>query len=70
MPYDRIHIKKILRACKPPKENIFRKERIALSKLKKRDDIVVLRSDEGNATVILDTEDYKAKVYNVLNTNP
>jgi hypothetical protein len=41
---------------------------IDLSKLKTREDIAVLRSDKGNATVIFDIEDYKT-VYDVLDTS-
>ncbi|XP_045492134.1 uncharacterized protein LOC123691667 [Colias croceus] len=56
----------VLRTCKPPKPNISRSESIALKHLRKNEDIIVLRADKGNATVIMDTSDYNNKMSEIL----
>ena len=68
-----------LRRAKPPKPNITNEEYMALKELKKNDQIVILKVDKGGATVILNKEDYVAKMkthldlsecYKKLNKNP
>ena len=59
--------REILLHAKPPKPNISKGEKQALEKLKKNKDIVALKADKGNATVILDTEDYNKKALEILN---
>ena len=68
-----------LRRAKPPKPNISREESKSLRELKKNDHIVILKADKGGATVILNKEDYIAKMkshldssgcYKKLNKNP
>jgi hypothetical protein len=58
----------ILRRSKPPKSNITKEERDALKKLKEKDDIVVLKSDKGNNTVIMDKSDYTKKAYEIIHS--
>ena len=55
-------ISSLLRRSKPPKSNLSRDESRALSKLRKNEDITVLKADKGNATVILDTDEYIQKM--------
>ena len=68
-----------LRRAKPPKPNITNEEYRALKELRKNDQIVILKEDKGGATVILNKEDYVAKMkthlylngcYKKLNKNP
>ena len=68
----------VLRKTKLPKSNITPSERVALRDLRNNQDIVVLRADKGNATVILNTETYNRKIeellieptYKLLKRNP
>lgn len=56
----------ILRKAKPPESNLTTEERLALKELKQDESILVLTADKGNATVVLDTEDYKQKMHTLL----
>ena len=51
-----------LRRDKPPKPNISNEEYGALKELKKNDQIVILKEDEGGAMVMLNKEDYVEKM--------
>lgn len=52
----------ILRRAKLPPSNITREESLALRTLRQNQNIVILPADKGNATVVLNTEDYTAKI--------
>ncbi|MFX0618098.1 reverse transcriptase domain-containing protein, partial [Escherichia coli] len=56
----------LLRRCKPPKTNLPKGQYLALKNLRNRQDIVILRADKGNATVIMDTSDYNTKIQQLL----
>ncbi|MGR8252493.1 reverse transcriptase domain-containing protein, partial [Escherichia coli] len=57
----------ILRKSKLPKANVTFEERKALQQLRSDKDIIVLKADKGNATVIMNTSDYEEKVKELLN---
>ena len=50
-------------------DNLTKQKREALKNLTERNDIVIKPADKGKATVIMDTEKYKAECYRQLN-NP
>lgn len=52
----------ILRKAKPPKNNLNNLEFEALKALNNNNDIIVLKTDKGGATVILKREDYWNKM--------
>lgn len=56
----------ILRKSHPPKSNITKNEARALKELRTNTEIVILPADKGNATVIMKSEDYHAKMNNIL----
>jgi hypothetical protein len=56
----------VLRKSKLPKPNISASEMKALKSLHNDNDIVILPADKGNATVILDTDQYINKMYDLL----
>ncbi|XP_048001897.1 uncharacterized protein LOC125238587 [Leguminivora glycinivorella] len=56
----------ILRRAKLPKSNTTTEERIALRNLKNNEDILVLKADKGNATVVMDTAAYDGKIRHLL----
>ena len=60
---------KILRHVKPPKPNLSKLEFLALKNIKSNPDIVILKADKGNATVILNKVDYNLKMLDLLNTS-
>jgi hypothetical protein len=56
-----------LRSYAPPSDLSLNKEEWkALSSLRKRTDIVILKSDKGNSTVVLDSSEYKDKANQIL----
>ncbi len=57
----------ILASSKPPKDNLSKSERAALRDLKKDKDIVILKADKGNSTVIMDRSDYDSRLMRLLN---
>ena len=59
-------VSNVLRRSKPPKPNLSRQERIALNNLRKNQDVIVLRADKGNATVVMDTSEYNLKMSELL----
>ncbi|XP_061404410.1 uncharacterized protein LOC133340310 isoform X1 [Lethenteron reissneri] len=63
----RSEIAAILKNAKKPISNISKDERFELSKLKNRDDIVILSADKGNATVIMDETTYNNKIQDLCN---
>ena len=52
----------VLKLAKPPKSNITKEERDALSELRKDNKITILPADKGRATVVLDADKYDQKV--------
>ncbi|XP_060518420.1 uncharacterized protein LOC132697146 [Cylas formicarius] len=56
----------ILRKAKTPASNITKEEERALICLRKNKEIMILPADKWNATVVMNTEDYKRKVQQIL----
>ena len=53
-------------ASPPPNRNVTREEEEALKELKNNEKIGILKADKGNATVVMNTEDYEEKVNSLL----
>lgn len=60
---------RILQKAKPPKRNLKPKEFKAIRDLNKDGSILVLTADKGNATVVMDTVDYRTKIKDLLDPN-
>lgn len=56
----------VLKKAKPPPPNLDKDERTALKTLRMSDNITILPADKGNATVVMDTDQYKEKLKNLL----
>jgi hypothetical protein len=56
----------VLRKSRVPKSNITEEERLALKNLKENPDMLILRADKGNATVVMNADDYDSKIYALL----
>lgn len=56
----------VLRHSKPPKPNLPKNQYLALNNLRKNQDVIILRADKGNSTVILDTAEYNLKIQDLL----
>ena len=56
----RSKVTSILKTASPPVSNVNAKERQAINDLKKDQNIIVLPADEGNITVVFDTETYES----------
>ncbi|XP_059055428.1 uncharacterized protein LOC131849377 [Achroia grisella] len=52
----------ILRKTKLPKSNVTAEERYALECIRENENILVLKADKGNATVVMNTSDYDSKI--------
>lgn len=72
-------VSRILRNARPPPSNISKEEAIALKNIKNNKNIIILKADKGNATVIVNRTDYEHKMeehlvnsgcYRVLNKDP
>ena len=50
-----------LKRAKLPKSNVRKEEWEAVSRLRNDTSIVVLEADKGNATVVMDAEEYEQK---------
>ena len=59
----------VLKTARLPKKNIDKEEEQALKELKEDKDIVILKADKGNCTVIMDRPDYDQKINALLNDN-
>ena len=59
-------VKSCVQHYKPSQSNLDREQRLALSKLKKNDSIIILPADKGNATVVMDRDSYKEKINDLL----
>ena len=62
----RMRVCRILRSSKLPKDNITRSQQAALKEMRKWEDNVILPADKGNATVVMEREDYNRKVRELL----
>ena len=62
VPELRARVTLVLKLAKPPKSNITKEERDALSELRKDNKITILPADKGRATVVLDAGKYDPKV--------
>ena len=49
----RTEVANILKRARPPQDNMLKKERQVLTKLKKDKDIVILKADKGNRPSLL-----------------
>ncbi|RVE43361.1 hypothetical protein evm_012001 [Chilo suppressalis] len=56
----------VLRHVKPPRPNITSSESAALQDLRKNKNIIILKADKGNATVIMDITEYESKIHSLL----
>jgi hypothetical protein len=62
----RCEASRIVEKARLPVCNLSRDERMALAELKSNQEVVVLRADKGNATVVLNTGDYERKIQTLL----
>ena len=58
----RLKVSEILKSAKLPRRNITHEEEKALKELKKDENIVILKADKGNATVVMDATEYNDKI--------
>ena len=58
----------ILRNAKLPKSNLAIEHRTALKELKAMEGIVILPADKGNATVVMERDEYDSKMSELLNS--
>ncbi|GJQ80564.1 hypothetical protein Trydic_g19968 [Trypoxylus dichotomus] len=56
----------ILRSIRSPTKNLNTEEFKAVTELKRDENIIILLADRGNATVVLNTRDYKDKMQKLL----
>jgi len=57
---------RIIKSSSRPRDNITRAEGETLRSLKDNTDLTILPADKGNATVSLNTADYKQKITSLL----
>ncbi|XP_046387902.1 uncharacterized protein LOC124157319 [Ischnura elegans] len=60
-------VSRILLNSKTPVNNVNREEKKALRELRTNDDIIITPADKGNATVVMNKEDYISKINDLLN---
>ena len=65
----RVQVKSAIQKIKPPRSNLPRGERRAISELKKDESRMILTADKGVTLVVLNTEDYIKKAEDLLNKN-
>ena len=66
----RERVKLCIETYKPPqRSNLDKNEYQAISRLKKNDSIVILPADKGNATVVMNKDDYRHKIQELLDEN-
>ena len=66
----RAKVSLIFQNSKPPKDNLPKDERKALKELQSDTSIVILPTDKGRSTVILNHEDYLGKCMNHIDNDP
>ena len=59
-------VRKALEKSKPPKPNISKVERRAIKSLQEDDNIIILPTDKGNATVVMDRVEYSNKLADLI----
>jgi hypothetical protein len=57
---------RIIKSSSRPTDNLMRAQSEALRTLKKNTDLTILPADKSNATIILNTVDYKQKITSLL----
>ena len=62
----RIKICDAINRAKRPTKNVPKEEHEAIKELRQDTTIQILQADKGNATVVMDTEDYDSKVHDLL----
>ena len=60
----------ILQQAEPPEPNITKDMRNVLKSLKEDESTVVLLADKGRASVVMDTETYRAKMSTLIEKGP
>ena len=60
----------ILQQAEPLEPNITKEMRDALKSLKEDDSIMVLPADKGRASVVMDTDTYRAKISTLIENGP
>ena len=60
----------ILQQAEPPEPNITKEMRDALKNLKEDESIMVLPTDKGRASVVMDTDTYRAKMSTLIENGP
>ena len=60
----------ILQQAEPPEPNITKDMRDALKSLKEDESIMVLPADKGRASVVMDTDTYRAKMSTLIENRP
>ena len=58
----RSKVSEVLKSAKPPQRNITQEEEEALKKLKQDENIVILKADKGNSTVVMNAQEYDDKI--------
>ena len=61
----RTEVLRILRKARPPKPNIKLSQKRATKELNVNNNILIRPADKRNATVIMETDDYKKKINNL-----
>ena len=65
----RAEVNQVLTASHPPRPNLTKAQNLAIRKLKKDRDCIVLTADKGVAMEIMDRQDYISKANNLLSKN-
>ena len=60
----------ILQQAEPPEPNITKEMRDALKRLKEDESIMVLLADKGRASVVMDTNTYRTKMFTLVENRP
>ena len=58
----RTKVSETLKSAKPPQRSSTHEEEKALKELKKDENIVILKADKGNATVVMNATEYNDKI--------
>jgi len=61
---------KILREATAPKPNYNKANKLAAKQLKDNKDILILRADKGNATVLMKSNEYEEKMNKIIEEGP
>ena len=58
----RSKVSEVLKSAKPPQRNITQEEEEALKELKQDENIIILKADKGNSTVVMNAQEYDDKI--------